>query len=161
MSGGRYPRWVPGIELREDWLELTREEIIDPDREIVDPHHHLWTHGTPEAPAIYELPEFARDTGSGHKVVQTVYIECRARWDLDAPTHLRAAEKEQVATSFDAHQRCGRVQAEFEDHVDEAERAAGRDAPQAGVGQQCHCGWLCLRALEGDGGARAEADAGA
>ena len=37
MSGGRYPRWVPGIELREDWLELTREEIIDPDREIVDP----------------------------------------------------------------------------------------------------------------------------
>ena len=98
MSGGRYPRWVPGIELREDWLELTREEIIDPDREIVDPHHHLWTHGTPEAPAIYELPEFARDTGSGHKVVQTVYIECRARWDLDAPTHLQSvAETAYVA----------------------------------------------------------------
>ena len=66
-----------GIELREDWLALTREEIIDPDREIVDPHHHLWTHGTSEAPAIYELPEFARDTGSGHKVVQTPLISMR------------------------------------------------------------------------------------
>lgn len=91
MSGGRYPRWQPGIELREDWLAQTREEIIDPGREIVDPHHHLWTHGTPQAPAVYELPEFARDTGSGHNVVQTVYIECRARWDLDAPAHLKSA----------------------------------------------------------------------
>ena len=26
----------------EQWLAQVREEIIDPEREIVDPHHHLW-----------------------------------------------------------------------------------------------------------------------
>jgi hypothetical protein len=27
---------------RPDWLALRREEVIDPERPIVDPHHHLW-----------------------------------------------------------------------------------------------------------------------
>ena len=27
---------------RPDWLALRDEEIIDPARPIVDPHHHLW-----------------------------------------------------------------------------------------------------------------------
>jgi hypothetical protein len=26
----------------EDWLGLVREEIIEPDLPIIDPHHHLW-----------------------------------------------------------------------------------------------------------------------
>jgi len=30
---------------REDWLSLRNEEIIDPARPIVDPHHHLWIRG--------------------------------------------------------------------------------------------------------------------
>ena len=25
-----------------EWLDQVKEEIIDPEREIVDPHHHLW-----------------------------------------------------------------------------------------------------------------------
>ncbi|MGY3404519.1 hypothetical protein ACVWZV_000632 [Bradyrhizobium sp. GM5.1] len=29
------------VERREDWLALHQEEIIDPSRPIVDPHHHL------------------------------------------------------------------------------------------------------------------------
>jgi hypothetical protein len=24
------------------WLNLTIEESVDPEREIIDPHHHLW-----------------------------------------------------------------------------------------------------------------------
>ena len=51
QTGGRYPGWRPGIELRDDWLGLVPETAIDPQREIVDPHHHLWRHGTPDAPA--------------------------------------------------------------------------------------------------------------
>jgi hypothetical protein len=30
---------------RPDWLALRKEEIIDPQRPIVDPHHHLWDRG--------------------------------------------------------------------------------------------------------------------
>ena len=88
-AGSRYPRWVPGIELRADWLGQVQEEILDPGREIVDPHHHLWTHGTPENQAVYELDALWSDTGAGHNVVQTVYIECRSYWDKSAPDHLQ------------------------------------------------------------------------
>ncbi|MGR3605903.1 amidohydrolase family protein [Sulfitobacter sp.] len=89
-KGGRYPGWEPGIELRDDWLGLVVEDIIDPDREIVDPHHHLWRHGTAENPAVYEMEALRRDTEAGHNVVQTMFIECRSYWDQDAPDHLKS-----------------------------------------------------------------------
>ena len=28
--------------IRQDWLEKRREEIIEPNLPIVDPHHHMW-----------------------------------------------------------------------------------------------------------------------
>ena len=28
----------------DGWIDRVKEEIIDPQREIIDPHHHLW-HG--------------------------------------------------------------------------------------------------------------------
>lgn len=82
----RYPRWRPGIELRDDWLSRVQEDIIDPMREIVDPHHHLWQHGT----AVYELDALHSDTSSGHNVVQTVYVECRSYYDLAVPDYLQS-----------------------------------------------------------------------
>lgn len=72
--------WVPGMELREDWLAQVQEEILDPEREIVDPHHHLWQRGG----TGYELEQLRADTQSGHNVVQTVYIECRSYYDPTA-----------------------------------------------------------------------------
>ena len=30
---------------REDWLKQHTEDIIEPARVIVDPHHHLWDRG--------------------------------------------------------------------------------------------------------------------
>ena len=31
------------LTLRPDtWLSLVQEEIVDPARPIIDPHHHLW-----------------------------------------------------------------------------------------------------------------------
>ena len=46
QTGGRYPGWRPGIELRDDWLGLVPETAIDPHREIVDPHPVSYTHLT-------------------------------------------------------------------------------------------------------------------
>tara|TARA_R110000796_G_scaffold42224_7_gene104569 strand:- start:7179 stop:8234 length:1056 start_codon:yes stop_codon:yes gene_type:complete len=99
-KGGRYPGWQPGIELRDDWLGLTPEDIIDPDREIVDPHHHLWRHGTPESPAVYEMDALRRDTEAGHNVVQTMFIECRSYWDQDAPDHLKSIGETRTVTQM-------------------------------------------------------------
>ena len=77
--------WKPGMELRHDWLAQVREDIIDPDREIVDPHHHLWQRGG----AVYEMDELWADTEAGHNVVQTVFLECRSYYDMDAAPHLQ------------------------------------------------------------------------
>jgi hypothetical protein len=50
--------------IREDWLHLTQEEVLEPDLGIVDPHHHLWDFPSHR----YLLPDLLSDTGSGDKI---------------------------------------------------------------------------------------------
>lgn len=70
---------------KNDWLMQVREEIIDPAREIVDPHHHLWH----VQQTLYDLEDLWSDTDDGHNVVQTVFMECGSSYDDDAPDHLK------------------------------------------------------------------------
>ena len=74
------------FELRNDWLELAAEEIVEPDRPIVDPHHHLFV----ESPVFphYTLEDLWADT-SGHHVVQTVFAQCGEGYRTDGPEALR------------------------------------------------------------------------
>ncbi|WP_233270302.1 amidohydrolase family protein [Chachezhania sediminis] len=86
--------WQPGMERRDDWLAQVSEDIVDPEREIVDPHHHLWQRGGPG----YMLEDLWADTDTGHNVVQTIYIECRSFYDEDAAPELQSvAETRTVA----------------------------------------------------------------
>ncbi|MFC1929759.1 amidohydrolase family protein [Chloroflexota bacterium] len=48
------------------------EDPIDPTLPICDSHHHLWDHPNDR----YLLEEFLQDTGGGHHIVQTVFIQC-------------------------------------------------------------------------------------
>ena len=73
-------------DLQRAWLDQVREEIVDPDRRIVDPHHHLWRH--PGIPP-YVLEDLWADTRSGHLVEKTVFMECGAEYRSDGPEHLR------------------------------------------------------------------------
>lgn len=68
-----------------EWLNQVHEPVIDPLREIVDPHHHLW----PPGPLHYDLSELLSDTGSGHNVTQTIFMECGAAYLDEGPEHLR------------------------------------------------------------------------
>ena len=70
----------------EQWLAQVREEIIDPEREIVDPHHHLWRKRFGKD---YLLAELQRDTDLGHKIEKTVFIECHAFYDKTAADYLQ------------------------------------------------------------------------
>jgi predicted TIM-barrel fold metal-dependent hydrolase len=78
------------------WLDLAREAAIDPERPIIDPHHHLWlAAGTRPA---YLLADLWSDTGAGHNIVKTVFVECRAAARPDGPEHLKpVGETEFVA----------------------------------------------------------------
>lgn len=70
---------------RDEWLALTDEPVIDPDREIVDPHHHLWDRNG----VRYVLEHLWSDTDAGHNVTQTVFVECRSSYLADGPDHMR------------------------------------------------------------------------
>ena len=57
---------------RNDWLARHQEQIIEPDLPIVEPHHHLVDRSDT---GCYLLPELLADTGSGHNITATVYLE--------------------------------------------------------------------------------------
>ena len=85
---------IPGTN---EWLDLVREEIVDPDRPIIDPHHHLWHNSLGGA---YLVDNLWQDTGSGHNVVKTVFVECHAEYRKEGEEHLKPLGE----TEFVAHQ---------------------------------------------------------
>ena len=78
------------LSSNEEWLGLVKEEIIEPDLPICDPHHHLWDRNShqPIQPR-YLLDEILEDINSGHNIVSTVFIECGAMFKTDGPEHMR------------------------------------------------------------------------
>jgi L-fuconolactonase len=85
MSSSATPSAQRKSGVNDAWLALRREEILEPSLPIVDPHHHLW-----DFPAHrYLLPELLADTGSGHNVVQTVFVECTAFYRADGQANLK------------------------------------------------------------------------
>ena len=75
---------VKNYGVDEAWLAQTREEPLEPELPIVDPHHHLWEFPT----SRYLLPELLADTGSGHRIESTVFVECTAFYRADTPPEL-------------------------------------------------------------------------
>ena len=70
----------------EAWLALTEEDAIEPDMPILDPHHHFW-----ERPDdVYLLDNLLGDTGAGHRVNQTVFVECRSMYRTEGPAEMRS-----------------------------------------------------------------------
>jgi len=70
---------------REAWLNQISEPVLEPDLPIIDPHHHLWDHPT----SRYLLDEILADTGTGHKVLATVFVECASMYRADGPEAMR------------------------------------------------------------------------
>jgi len=67
------------------WLALRQEEIIEPGLEIVDPHHHLW-----DRPGHrFLIEQLLADTGSGHNITQTVFIECGSMYRAEGPVEMK------------------------------------------------------------------------
>jgi len=70
------------------WIAQVSEAALEPDLPICDPHHHLWL-DTGHTGWPYTLEDLHSDTGSGHNVVRTVFLECGAEYRSDGPDHLR------------------------------------------------------------------------
>ncbi len=79
------------------WLDRVQEEIIDPERPIIDPHHHLWRHkGLPP----YLLEDLWGDTDSGHNIEKTVFMECGAEYRSEGPEPLRSLGEVEFVTAL-------------------------------------------------------------
>lgn len=88
----------------QDWLATHSEEPLDPNELICDPHHHLWHH--PKTP--YLLEDLHADTGAGHNVARTVFVECMSEYHRDGPEPLRpVGETEFVAGIAKASRESG------------------------------------------------------
>jgi len=88
---------------REDWLARRKEEVIDPQRPIIDPHHHLWDRGGQR----YLIEEMAADIGSGHNIVATVYVEARSMYRAGGPEALRPVGEVEFANGAAAMSASG------------------------------------------------------
>jgi L-fuconolactonase len=83
---------IPGSNA---WYAQVIEDIIEPERPIIDPHHHLFSGW--EIPD-YLLEDLWGDTESGHKIEKTVFIECGTHYRETGPDHLKpVGETEFVA----------------------------------------------------------------
>lgn len=88
---------------KSEWLAGTVESPVDANREIVDPHHHLWDRHD----GVYLTPHLHEDTGAGHNVVQTVFVECGSEYLDSGPEHMRPVGE----TSFVAGEAARSVEA--------------------------------------------------
>src|SRR4030081_2542757 len=100
MAASTAPASKSGLyaDPREDWLAQYSEEIIDPARPIVDPHHHLWDRGG----LHYMIEEMAADAASGHNVVATVYVDCRSMYRAGGPEAFRPVGEVEFANGVAA-----------------------------------------------------------
>ena len=61
-----------------EFLAKHDEPAINPELAIVDPHHHLWDHGS-----RYLFDEYLADISTGHKVQASVFVQCDAMYRAD------------------------------------------------------------------------------
>ena len=76
---------------------MVNEAPLEPDLPIVDPHHHLWEHPTNN----YMTDELRADTGSGHHIVNTVFVECGSGYRADGPESMRYVGETEFVVSAD------------------------------------------------------------
>ena len=88
---------------RDAWLAKVREDAIEPDLPIVDPHHHLWDH--PGSRCM--LDEIMRDTNSGHRVLATVFVECMSMYCADGPESMRPVGETEFVNGIAAQSASG------------------------------------------------------
>ncbi|MFC1898777.1 amidohydrolase family protein [Chloroflexota bacterium] len=84
---------------REIWLKMTREEPLEPDLPICDPHHHFWDHpddfplelirASHRITRHYLLKNLLEDISGGHNILQTVFMECTSVYRKDGPQELK------------------------------------------------------------------------
>ncbi len=118
------------------WLARRSEPVIEPERPIIDPHHHFWAE-----PSRYLFEELLADTRSGHNIRATVFIQCRSMYRADGPPEFACLGETEFVNGIAAMSASGsygqvRICAGIIGHVDLllGERAGGMLEAQVKAG---------------------------
>lgn len=83
---------------RAQWRAQTREDILEPDLPIIDPHHHLW-----DRPGNrYLLDEFLADARSGHNIKASVFVDCGSFYRKHGPAEYATVGEVEFANGIAA-----------------------------------------------------------
>lgn len=93
----------PHAPVREAWLAQVQEPILEPELPIIDAHHHLWDRPGQR----YLLPEYLADTGSGHRILASVYVQCRSMYSADRAAPFDAVGEVEFAAGIAAQSASG------------------------------------------------------
>ena len=100
------------------WLGKLREDIMEPDLPIIDPHHHLWD----RPGSKYYVDELLADVDAGHNVVATVFLQCFWAYRTTGPEEMRPVGETEfvasVAAEAERRKTRARVCAAIVGHVD-------------------------------------------
>lgn len=123
------------------WLaRQAAEPVLEPERPIVDAHHHLWHRPSHR----YLLEDLLADTGRGaaddshHRVIATVFVDCMAFYRADGPAHLKPIGETEFANGVAATAASGyygqnRACAAIVSHADLMRGAAAREVLEAHI----------------------------
>jgi L-fuconolactonase len=100
--------------VRSEWLAQVSEEVIAPDLEIIDSHHHLMAW-----PIHYDIGQTLEDF-TGHRVQATIHVEAHGHYKEGGPEHLRSVGETQyiVEQARDVPPKAPRIAAGIVAHVD-------------------------------------------
>ena len=71
----------------DEWRASYTEDIVEPERPIIDTHHHLWK--TESMWGVYVLKDLWADTESGHNIEKTVFIDCHSSYREEGPGRMQ------------------------------------------------------------------------
>ena len=86
------------------WLAQVIEPPLEAELPIIDPHHHLWDHPN----SRYMLDEILCDTGTGHRVIATVFVECLSMYRAGGPESLKPVGETEFVNGIAAQSASGR-----------------------------------------------------
>jgi len=92
------------FEIRAEWLARVEEVALEPDRRIVDPHHHFFE--TVVGFPAYSLEDLWADTAP-HGVERTVFVQCHEHHLQGGPEALRPVGETQWVDAIAAEARGG------------------------------------------------------
>ncbi|MCC3721358.1 amidohydrolase family protein [Rouxiella badensis] len=94
------------LPIRNEWLASGTEIALEPDRPIIDAHHHFY-----DRPGwTYLLDEYLQDAQSGHNIQASVYMQALTRYRESGEASLRPVGEIEYVAEVTAHQQARRPQ---------------------------------------------------